>query len=80
MMKCTMVERRPPDDAEILPFRAAELRVVAARAAAERDEETALLVRVRDHGDRAAFKRLFELLAPRINSHLRPLWHAASRR
>ena len=71
MMKRTMADRRSPDDAEILPFRAVELRVVAERAAAERDEETALLVRVRELGDRAAFKRLFELLAPRINSHLR---------
>ena len=43
----------------------------ADRAALERDEETALLVRVRAHSDSVAFSRLFELLAPRINSHLR---------
>lgn len=74
MMSKPMTTRRPTEDAEILPFPHApeERREPAADPAAlERAEETALLVRVRDDGDRAAFQRLFKLLAPRINSHLR---------
>ncbi len=66
-----MPVRRPPEDADILPFPVADERARADRAALERDEETALLVRVREHTDSKAFSRLFELLAPRINSHLR---------
>ena len=66
-----MSERHPPEDAEILLFPAAEERAPPDRAALERDQETALLMRVRDQADRDAFRRLFELLAPRINSHLR---------
>ena len=71
MMNFSMVERPPPEDAAILPFPAAEERVPVDRVAVERDEETALLMRVGEHADRLAFRRLFELLAPRINSHLR---------
>ena len=71
MMKFCMTDRHPPEDAAILPFPASEERAPVDRAALERDEETALLVKVREHTDRAAFRRLFELLAPRINSHLR---------
>jgi len=71
MMKRTMADRLPPDDAAILPFPTADERMPVDRAAQERDEETALLVRVREQSDRVAFKRLFEILAPRINSHLR---------
>lgn len=63
--------KRPPDDADILPFPAADEGARIDRAALERDEETALLVKVRDHNDSAAFSRLFTLLSPRINSHLR---------
>ena len=63
--------RRPPEDAEILPFPAADENTRVDRAALEREEETALLVKVRDHNDSAAFSRLFEMLSPRINSHLR---------
>lgn len=66
-----MADRLPTEDAAILPFPAAEERAGVDRAALERDEETALLVKVRDGGDRGAFGRLFERLAPRINSHLR---------
>lgn len=66
-----MSERHPPEDAAILPFPAVEERSPPDRAALERDEETALLMQVREQSDRAAFRRLFELLAPRINSHLR---------
>ncbi len=66
-----MPDRHSPDDAEILPFPVAEERVPGDRAALERHEETTLLVRVREQSDRAAFRRLFEMLAPRINSHLR---------
>lgn len=66
-----MTDRLPADDAAILPFPALEERVGVDRAALERDEETALLVKVREGADRGAFGRLFERLAPRINSHLR---------
>jgi len=71
MMKHSMSVRQPPDDAEILPFPAAAERAPVDSAAQERNEETALLVQVREHADKLAFKRLFEMLAPRINSHLR---------
>ena len=71
MMKRPMTDRHPPDDAAILPFPAAEERAPVDRAALERDEETALLVKVREHNDRAAFRRLFELLALSLsNQHL----------
>ena len=66
-----MSERHPPEDAEILPFPVAEERAPVDRVALKRDEETALLMQVREQSDPAAFRRLFELLAPRINSHLR---------
>lgn len=74
MIRKTMTTRRPPEDAEILPFPAASddrAEPAPDRAALERQEETGLLLRVRDHGDQAAFQKLFKLLAPRINSHLR---------
>jgi RNA polymerase sigma-70 factor (ECF subfamily) len=71
MMRKTMSVRRPPEDADILPFPTADEPARLDRAAQERDEETALMVRVREHADSAAFSRLFEMLAPRINSHLR---------
>ena len=56
--------RDPEADATVLAF-------PSARAALERDTETELLMRVRHGGDEAAFRQLFELLAPRINSYLR---------
>lgn len=72
MMKRSMSEKLPPEDAAILPFPAPDERAsVVDRAAQERDEETALLIKVREESDRDAFRRLFEMLAPRINSHLR---------
>ncbi len=71
MMKRFMSERHLPEDAAILPFPAGEERVPVDRVALERDEETALLMRVSEQSDQVAFRRLFELLAPRINSHLR---------
>ena len=71
MMRNTMSIGRPPEDADILPFPAADERARIDRAARERNEETALLVRVRDYSDGAAFSHLFEMLAPRINAHLR---------
>jgi len=73
MVRMQMTERRLPYNAEILPFPAMSDErgePAAERAARERDEETALLERVRDHADQAAFQQLFKMLAPRINSHL----------
>ncbi len=44
-----------------------------AREHQKRNDETALLVRVRDDGDRGAFEHLFELFAPRITNYVRSL-------
>jgi RNA polymerase sigma-70 factor (ECF subfamily) len=57
--------RHDDSSAAVVPF------PTPADADSARDEETALLLRVQRDGDRAAFRRLFEMLAPRINGHLR---------
>ena len=71
MMSNPMSVRRPPEDANILPFPLADAGVRVEGEGLACDVETALLKRVGEHGDSVAFSRLFEMLAPLINGHLR---------
>ena len=60
--------------ADVTPIESA----TQARERQRREEETALLVRVRDQQDRAAFDRIYEAFAPRISAYIRSLGIASA--